>query len=271
MEDVKKFVDSSELDGDGLGGFYGDGRGNGYGNGNGKGDGDGDSNGDGDGNGNGKGFGFGHGTAVFGTNPFGTLKSVFVAESFGSCGFGNGKGNGFGDGFGDGGGYCGGCNGKGKGLKSVNGYALFEIDGIPTGIYKARGNVAKGFILQNFAPVDCYIVKDGDTYAHGITLREAEDALLEKIMENMDEDEAIEKFVERFKPNILYQNREFFEWHHYLTGSCRMGRENFCSNHGVDMDGESTPEYFIELTKNAYGGETIRKLEKHYTKQGERK
>lgn len=238
MENVTKFFERTELAGDGLGGFFGDGRGNGNGNGNGYGNCYGNSNGYGNGNGDGN---------------------------------GNGNGNGNGDGGGDGNGYCGGYCVGGNGLKSANGYALFEIDGIPTGIYKARGNVAKGFILLHFAPVDSYIVKDGDTYAHGQTLREAEDALREKIMESMGEDEAIEKFVERFKPNTLYKNREFFEWHHYLTGSCRMGRENFCANHGVDLDGESTPEYFIELTKDAYGGETIRKLEKHYTKQGERK
>ena len=30
---------------------------------------------------------------------------------------------------------------------------------------------------------------------------------------------------------------------------------------GIDMEGSSSVEYFIELTKNAYGGSTIRKLE----------
>lgn len=242
MDNVTKFIERSESVAYGRGCAKGDG---GYGSYYGIGE---TGSGLGDGSGYPGLFGtnFGHGCAVFCTNPFGALKGGFDAE----CGIGFG----------------GGC---GVGLKSVNGYALFEIDGIATGIYRARGNVAKGFILEQFAPVDCYIVKDGDTYAHGKTLREAEEALREKIMECMSEDEAIEKFLERFKPNTLYKNREFFEWHHYLTGSCRMGRENFCANHGVDMDGESTPEYFIELTKDAYGGKTIRKLEKYYPKKGE--
>lgn len=205
------------------------------------------------GHGYGHGYGYGNGDGYGNGNGYG-------------YGYVNGGGNGYGDGYGNGGGY-----GNGDGLKSVNGYVLYNIDGVPTGIYRARGNVAKGFVLERFAIKSCYIVKDGDTFAHGSTIKEAEDALREKIMEDMDEDEAIEKFVEHFKPETLYRNREFFEWHHYLTGSCRMGRENFCSNHGVDMDGESTPEYFIELTKNAFGGDTIRKLEKHYQKQGGRK
>ena len=219
------------------------------------------------GNGYGRGYGFGFGNNYGGGYGFG-FGGIYGSGS--EAGIGDGSGGGSGDGGGRLSSYGYGY-GHGRGLKSVNGYALFGIDGVPTCIYRARGNVAKGFILEHFEPVDCYIVKYGDTYAHGKTLREAEDALREKIMESMDEDEAIEKFVEHFKPNTLYKNREFFEWHHYLTGSCRMGRENFCANHGVDLDGESTPEYFIELTKYAYGGETIRKLEKHYPKQGGRK
>lgn len=217
------------------------------------------------GNGYGEGYGFGYGNNYGGGSCFG-LGGIYGSGSEAGIGDGSGGGRGDGDGSISGYGYA-----HGRGLKSVNGYSLYEIDGIQTGIYKARGNVAKGFILEHFSPVDCYIVNYGDTYAHGKTLREAEDALSDKIMESMDEDEAIEKFVEHFKPNTLYKNREFFEWHHYLTGSCRIGRENFCANHGVDMDGESTPEYFIELTKDAYGSETIRKLEKHYQKRGGRK
>lgn len=172
-----------------------------------------------------------------------------------SSGDGDGSGSGRGYGYGYGSGY---------GVKYVNGCELFDIDNTPTGIYRCHGNAAKGFVLICFTPVPCYIVKDGNVFAHGNTLREAEDALRAKIFENMDEDEAIERFQEHFKPGVKYKNSEFFEWHHYLTGSCRMGRETFCRNNGVDMDGESTPEYFIELTKDAYGGEVIKKLKEYY-------
>ena len=216
--------------------------------------------GDGYGDTNGDGYGYGYGYGDDYGNGYGSGNGDGCGDGF--C---NGYGSGYGDGYGS---ACGNGNGKGYryggGLRSVNGYVLYDIDGVPTGIYRARGNVAKGFVLERFSIKPCYIVKDGDIFAHGSTIKEAEDALHEKIMENMDEGEAIEKFVEHFKPKTLYRNSEFFEWHHYLTGSCRMGRENFCANHGVDMDGQSTPEYFIELTKNDYGGDTIRKLEKHY-------
>ena len=218
-------------------------KGSGYGSGYGSGDGDGDGYGYGYGSGYGSGFGFGFG--------------------YGD-GYGYGYGSGFGFGFGYGDGYGSG-DGDGDGLKSVNGVGLHNIDGVQTGIYRAHGNVAKGFVLQHFAVKPCYIVRDGDIFAHGETLKEAENALREKVMESMDEDEAIAKFVEHFKPKALYKNSEFFEWHHYLTGSCRMGRENFCANNGVDLNGESTPEYFIALTEHSFGGGTIAKLKEYYS------
>lgn len=206
--------------------------------------GDGYGYGDGDGYGGGYGYGDGYG------NGYG---------DGGGYGNGYGYGYGYGDGYGDGYGY-----GGGYGLKSVNGVGLHNIDGVQTGIYRAHGNVAKGFVLQHFAVKPCYIVRDGDIFAHGETLKEAENALREKVMESMDEEEAIAKFVEHFKPKTLYKNSDFFEWHHYLTGSCRMGRENFCENNGVDLNGESTPEYFIALTEHSFGGGTIAKLKKFY-------
>lgn len=195
----------------------------------------------------------------------------FLQECFGlgsSFGFGYGYGIGFGFGDGIGGGDGRGGIGYGNivtvGLKSVNGVELHNIDGVPTGIYRSRGNVAKGFILQRFAVKPCYIVRDGDVFAHGDTLKDAEEALREKVMESMDEGKAIAKFVEHFKPHTLHKNSEYFEWHHYLTGSCRMGRENFCANNGVDLNAESTPEYFIAITEHSFGSETIAKLKKYY-------
>ena len=243
MDNVTKFLKTScgEGYGNGNGNGYGNGycegygNGYGYGNGNGYGYGYGEGCGEGYGDGNGNGYGYGYGEG---------------------CGEGNGDGNGNG---------CGEGCGEGYGLKSVNGVELNDIDGVPTGIYRSHGNVAKGFILQGFAVKPCYIVRDGDVFAHGKTLKDAEEALRSKVMESMDEDEAISKFVEHFKPKTLYKNSEFFEWHHYLTGSCRMGRENFCENNGVDLNGESTPEYFIALTEHSFGGGTIAKLKRYYT------
>ena len=58
-----------------------------------------------------------------------------------------------------------------------------------------------------------------------------------------------------------YSAKEIFIWHHVLTGSCKAGRESFCRDKGIDVDNDKFTVYeFIELTRNSYGGEVIRKL-----------
>lgn len=62
-----------------------------------------------------------------------------------------------------------------------------------------------------------------------------------------------------------YSGRDLYDWHHRLTGSCDMGRKAFADDHGIDVDTvELTVEEFIRLTRDAYGGDVIRKLEEEY-------
>ena len=138
---------------------------------------------------------------------------------------------------------------------------IFEIDDIQTAITHIKDDIAKGFILNgDFTINPCYIVKGNGFFAHGKTIREAQRALTEKYMEDMDVDEVIEKFISEFEHGKKYKGTVFFGWHHYLTGSCLMGRESFVKNHELDLDVEYTVDEFIELCKDAYGGEIIKKL-----------
>jgi hypothetical protein len=43
-----------------------------------------------------------------------------------------------------------------------------------------------------------------------------------------------------------------------------MGRNEFVSSKGIDLDGESTIEEFVAMCRNFYGGSTIRKLPEAY-------
>lgn len=119
-----------------------------------------------------------------------------------------------------------------------------------------------GAILQaNLTLKKCYIVKGGGYFAHGDTLPEAMSALRDKLFEDMPEDERIEAFIAEFEPDKKYPVKLFYDWHHRLTGSCEMGRNDFAKSHGIDVDNDTmTREEFAELTKNAYGGEVIRRL-----------
>ena len=176
-------------------------------------------------------------------------------------GYGDGSGNGSGYGYGSGNGYG---YGDGSGYVSkFNGDAVHLIDDVNTIIKHIKGNVAKGFILNNdFTTNPCFIVKGNGYFAHGKSIKEARNALVEKYLEDMDEEEVIEKFLQEFEHDKKYKGSVFFEWHHYLTGSCLMGRESFVKNHDISLDDEFTVDYFIELCRDDYGGDVIKSLER---------
>lgn len=182
-----------------------------------------------------------------------------------SCGDGFGDGCGFGDGFGfsdgDGYGYGSGCGDVD--VTSFAGNPVNTVDNVPTIIDHVHGNVAKGRILMSdFTTKDCYVVKNEDgIFAHGDTLREAMNALLEKKFDDMPEEKRIEAFLEAHGEDKKYPAQDLFDWHHRLTGSCMAGRKAFCLNHQIDLEhGSFTVDEFIELTKDDYGGSVIRNM-----------
>ena len=176
-------------------------------------------------------------------------------------GYGSGSGSGYGSGSGDGYGY-----GDGSGIKEVNGDTVYIVDDVPTIIKSVRDNIAQGFILQHdLTLTPCYVVKEQNRFAHGETLHDALSALQEKLYDDSTEEERIEAFRKKFpKYDTPYPNRDLFAYHHVLTGSCRMGRESFCKDRGIDLDGSTTVREFVELTKDSYGGGVICKLPEVY-------
>lgn len=209
---------------------------------------------------------------------------AFLSTTYGyDCVYG--KGDATGKGYSSGDGYCGGlCYGNGygsgdgagigcgvgKGVKELNGDNVYLIDGIQTIIKSVRGNIAQGFILKSdLTLLPCYIVKEQNRFAHGDTLHDAFTSLQEKLYDGSTEEERIEAFVKKF-PNYdaPYSNRDLFAYHHVLTGSCRMGRESFCKDKGINLDGSTTIREFVSLTKDSYGSDTIRKLPQAYGVNG---
>lgn len=178
-------------------------------------------------------------------------------------GYGYSYGDGYGYGYGSGSGYS---YGDSYGVKEVNGDTVYIVDDVPTIIKSVRDNIAQGFILQRDLTLKpCYIVKEQNMFAHGDTLHDAFTALQEKLYDDSTEEERIEAFRKKFPEyDTLYPNRDLFAYHHVLTGSCRMGRESFCKDRGIDLDGNTTVREFIELTKDSYGGDVICKLPEVY-------
>lgn len=201
--------------------------------------------GDGSGNGNGYGEGYGEGDG-----------------SGNGEGYGEGNGNGYGDGYGgvDGGG---GGNGNGKGLLQFNHEKVYYIDNIPTIINQVKSNVAKGYIINNdYTTSPTYIIHHNHLYAHGATLKEAKIAIEEKIIFLSNIEEKILRFKGIFKDfNKKYSANKFYIWHNMLTGSCKQGRDRFCDQHNINIDTDKLSVYeFIELTKDNYRGDIIKKL-----------
>ena len=223
----------------------------GYGSGYGEGSGDGYGSGDGDGEGSGDGYGSGYGDGE-------------------GSGYGYGDGDGDGDGEGSGCGYCDGYGdgyGYGDGLKTYDGRPVYYIDGVQTLIERVRGDYAKGYIISKDLTIQpCYVARCENSFAHGLTLKEAVRDAEAKAMEDLPEEERIARFLAQFPSlNTKAKCSEFYKWHHILTGSCTMGRNEFIKANGLDMDADYSVEYFLDVTAESYGGDTIRKVKKMYT------
>lgn len=235
MEDIKvlEWIKNNSGDNDGYGAGFGSGSGSGA-----------DINfGYGDSSGHGFDFGFGYndGSGCGSGRGYGLCRS----NSYDS-------GSGFG--------YV--CGYK---IKSFNRKIVYLIDGIETIISDIKGNLAKGFILNiDFSLSPCYICKSNGDFAHGETLKEAKESLRKKIFENMDTDETIERFLSTFEKGKKYPAKDFYEWHHYLTGSCKMGRKSFMQDRNITFDDMYTVDEFIALCENSYGGEIIKELKERW-------
>ena len=208
------------------------------------------------------GFGFGDGSGD-GSGPGSGSGSGFGSGS--GSGLGSGSGSGFfpgsGSGFGSGSG-SGSGDGDGADIKFFCGSPVYLIDSIPTIITAVFGSYAKGYILELCLTLTpCYIAKQDSHFAHGKSLSEAVATVIEKVFEDMPEEERIAEFWKYHQKGVKYPAKDFYEWHHKLTGSCEMGRKNFAAEHGIDLTkDEFTVDEFIKLCCNSYGGEVISKL-----------
>lgn len=192
-------------------------------------------------------------------------------------GFGDGSGYDYGDGYGDGFGFgYGDGSGSGSGFDSGFGYSsssctdiimfntekIYRIDEVPTIIRNIKKQIAKGFILKaDLTLQPCYVAKVDNRYAHGNTIKKAVKQAREKAFELLSEDDRIKKFWECHNLTGRYPARDLYEWHHILTGSCEMGRSQFVRERGVDLERDTfTVDEFVEMCKDRYCGEIIKKL-----------
>ena len=208
----------------------------------------------GSGDGNKQGFGYGYGSGC-----------GYDCNRCDGYGFGHSNGGGDNDGTGNGLSY------NDEDIKTLNGNIVDCVDMVPTIITQVRNNFAKGFIVKSdFTLSPCYIAKVGNSFAHGYTLKEAFVDAERKGMDKIPIEERIKKFVETFGSlDSVHTGKKFYDWHHLLTGSCRMGRDEFCRTHNIDLKKKYTVRYFLDITDESYGRDIIKLIRKAYKEMEE--
>ena len=214
---------------------------------------DGYKDGDGFGCGNGKGSYDGYGSG-YGSGCGAGYKDGYGYGSILRYEDGSGSGPGFGSGYG------------GGDITALNGNIVDYIDNVPTIITQVHGNFAYGYIVKDDLTLSpCFIAKVSNSFAHGKTLEEAVADAKAKELEKMTVEERIAKFVEAFGPlDSEHTGKEFYDWHNILTGSCHMGRDEFCRSHSIDLTQKYSVRYFLNITKDSYGSDVIQLIIKAY-------
>ena len=220
------------------------------------------------GNGNGDGlikcdgYGDGYGVGSGDSEGYGFSSNSFSVDSdFGyGCGFGS-AGYGRRDGSGDDSAGC-----EYGGIKALNGNIVDYIDYVPSIITQVHGNIACGYIVKEDLTLEsCFIAKAGNSFAHGKTLKDAVADAEAKETERLPVEKRIEKFIEVFGSlDSEHTGKEFYDWHHILTGSCKMGRDEFCRSHSIDLAQKYSVRYFLDITKDSYGSDVIKMIIKAY-------
>ena len=181
----------------------------------------------------------------------------------------SGYGYGYGYGYGDGSGY--------GDVKEYNGSRVYMIDGVPTLLRLislddevgmngfAVGRIVKGDLTTE----KTYVAKRGGLFAHGATLEEAIAAVNDKLITTKDVDGRIDSFIDAYPlVDTFVKGEELFRWHNLLTGSCLQGRRGFVEARELDLNAEFTILEFIALTREAFGGNVIKRLEERYRELG---
>ena len=138
---------------------------------------------------------------------------------------------------------------------------VYIIDSIQTIITNLKGNIAKGYILNSdLTLTKTYVVKHGNYFAHGKTLKQAMLDVVYKELQNMDVEEKIQEFKNKFKHDEKYSGQDFFEWHGILTGSCELGRESFVRDNNISLEDNFTVKEFLDMCEGAYGWEVLKEL-----------
>lgn len=145
------------------------------------------------------------------------------------------------------------------------GETVYFIEGRHVIFKQIHGNYAKIMIIQiDLSTQESWLVKYKGFFGFGKTLKDAhKDAKLSSSRE-IPLEIRIQHFVNTHSLLEEYSGQELFDWHDYLTGSCKVGKYKFCRDNDVDFNKKYTVLYFLNLVKDSYKPEIIEQVIKQY-------
>ena len=123
-------------------------------------------------------------------------------------------------------------------------------DGILSKVVKKKGNVYH--VINHGSDKETFLIKDGEIFSHGATLKEAKDSLQYKIA-NRDTTE-----FEKYKLDDELDLTTLIRAYRAITGACEGGTRYFCEN--TKLPKKMTVRKAIELTQGQYNHELFRKF-----------
>ena len=142
---------------------------------------------------------------------------------------------------------------------------VVQIDGINTTIQCVRGDIARGFIVNDdLTLTKIFVARIGDTFAHAESAKAAIESCRLKLLLDSDPTERVAMFLKTAK--LSYSGHELLGIHRALTGACIAGQQAFVKNQGIDLDRNYTLPEFCDITIGAFGGSVIRILKEQVGK-----
>ena len=125
----------------------------------------------------------------------------------------------------------------------LNGEPHIIADGILSKVVNHKGNVYK--VINHGDKKQTYLIKDGDNYAHGNTLKEAKESLIYKVS-----DRDTSKY-NNLKLDSILTREEAIKCYMTITGACSSGTKYFVDSQ-ENVKEEYSVQEIINLTKGQY-------------------
>ena len=131
----------------------------------------------------------------------------------------------------------------------LDGVPHIIADGILSKIINQKGDVYK--VINHGEMTESFLVKQGEIFSHGGTLKEARESLIYKLV-NKDTSQ-----YEGMSLDTELSLAESIEMYRSITGACSSETRNFVEQNQDKVKDKFTIKELIELTKGRYNNETF--------------